>query len=255
MIPIKSKEEIASMREACRVAATVLSRLREMVAPGVNTYDLDQAGREFMRELGAKSACHNYRTGRLVFPAHTCLSVNDEVVHGIGKLQRVLEDGDVISLDVVVEHDGFIGDNAATVAVGEVNGETARLLKVTEESLAAGIAVAREGKRVGDISSTVQRYVESRGFSVVRQFVGHGVGRSMHEEPQIPNFGRKGTGPKLRAGMTLAIEPMVNQGGSSVRVLPDGWTVVTEDGTPSAHFEHTVLITSGEPEILTQLKF
>jgi len=255
MIPIKSKDEILRMREACRVAATVLDRLRNLVAPGVSTYDLDQAGKEFMRELGARSACHNYRLGNLVFPAFTCLSINEEVVHGIGRLQRILRDGDIISLDVVVEYGGFVGDNAATVPVGKVDPGHELLLQVTEEALYAGIAMAREGKRVGDISHVIQRHVESRKLSVVRQFVGHGVGRSMHEEPQIPNFGRKGTGPKLRAGMTLAIEPMVNLGGSAVKVLPDGWTVVTEDGTPSAHFEHTVLVTAGEPEILTRLKF
>lgn len=239
------------MRAACAVAATVLGRLKSLVAPGVNTYDLDQEARRLIADLGGKSACHNYRVGRNSFPSYTCLSVNDEVVHGIGTLKRVLVDGDIIALDVVVSYDGFIGDNAATVGVGSLRPEVDRLLEVTEEALYLGISRAKCGGRVGDISSTIQGYVESRGFSVVREFVGHGVGVSMHEEPQIPNFGKKGTGARLKPGMTLAIEPMVNVGKPGVSILEDGWTVVTADGKPSAHFEHTVLITTGEPEILT----
>lgn len=254
MIPIKTPDEIEKMREACRVAATVLDRIKAHVAPGVNTYDLDQEAKRLITELGATSACHNYRVGRQTFPSYSCLSVNEEVVHGIGTLKRVLHEGDVIALDVVISYNGFVGDNAATIGVGQLSPEVEDLLKVTEKSLYAGISRAREGNRVGDISNAIQRYVESRDFSVVREFVGHGVGVSMHEEPQIPNFGRKGTGPRLRAGMTLAIEPMVNLGKPHVEVLPDGWTVVTSDRKPSAHFEHTVLITAEEPEILTQLK-
>lgn len=254
MIPIKTREETGKMREACRVAATVLDRIKQHVAPGVNTYDLDQEAKRLIEELGATSACHNYRVGRHTYPSYSCLSVNEEVVHGIGSLKRVLQPGDIIALDVVVCYEGFIGDNAATVPVGPVRPEVQHLLRVTEEALYEGIARAVEGNRIGDISHSIQRYVESRNLSVVREFVGHGVGASMHEEPQIPNFGRKGTGPRLRSGMTLAIEPMVNLGGSHVEVLADGWTVVTADREPSAHFEHTILVTSGEPEILTRLK-
>jgi methionyl aminopeptidase len=254
MIPIKTAEEIQKMRESCRVAATVLAKLREFVAPGVNTYDLDQEAKRLIEGLGAKSACHNYQIGRNTYPSYSCLSVNEEVVHGIGSLKRILQEGDIISLDVVVVYDGFVGDNAATVGVGEIRPELAKLLQVTEEALYAAIAEAVAGNRVGDISNTVQRYVESRGMSVVREFVGHGVGVSMHEEPQIPNFGRRKTGARLRPGMTLAIEPMVNLGGPEIEVLADGWTVITADRQASAHFEHTVLITDGEPEILTSLK-
>lgn len=253
MIPIKKANEIEKMRQACRVAATVLDRIRSQVAPGVNTYDLDQEAKRLIAEMGARSACHNYRIGNHTFPSYSCLSVNEEVVHGIGSLKRVLQPGDVIALDVVVWYDGFVGDNAATVRVGEVTPEVDRLLRVTEEALFQGIRRAVSGRRVGDISNSVQKYVESRGLSVVREFVGHGVGAAMHEEPQIPNFGRKGSGPKLRPGMALAIEPMVNLGRAEVEVMPDGWTVVTKDRQPSAHFEHTVLVTEGEPEILTLL--
>lgn len=239
------------MRAACGVAATVLAKLKSFVSPGVNTYDLDQEARRLIASLGGTSACHNYRVGRNTFPSYSCLSVNDEVVHGIGTLKRVLLEGDIVALDVVVSYEGFIGDNAATVSVGAVSPEIDRLLQVTEEALYQGISQAKSGNRVGDVSSIIQRYVESRGFSVVREFVGHGVGASMHEEPQIPNFGKKGTGARLKPGMTLAIEPMVNVGGPAVSILEDGWTVVTSDGKPSAHFEHTVLVTTGEAEILT----
>jgi len=251
MIPVKTEAEIARMREACRIAANVLAGLRAAVREGVTTYELDQLGRDLMMEEGATSACYNYRVGSRRFPAYTCISVNDEVVHGIGSPRRVLRNGDLVSLDVVVSYQGFIGDNACTVPVGEIDPRAEKLLRVTEEALQIGIDQARSGNRVGDISNAVQRHVERNGFSVVREFVGHGVGRSMHEEPQIPNFGRRGSGPRLKPGMTLAIEPMVNMGSAAVRVLDDGWTVVTRDHQPSAHFEHTVLITANEPEILT----
>jgi methionyl aminopeptidase len=251
MIPIKNPEAIKRMREACAVAATVLSRLKEQVRPGVTTHDLDQIGRDLIASFGARSACHGYQLHARRYPAYTCLSVNEEVVHGIGSLKRILRDGDIISLDVVVEYNGYIGDNALTVPVGTIAPRTAELLKVTEEALYLGIKQATVGNRIGDISHTVQAFVESHGFSVVREMVGHGVGRAMHEEPQIPNFGRRNSGEKIRAGMTLAIEPMVNLGGYAVRTLSDGWTVVTTDGQPSAHFEHTVLTTDSGPEILT----
>ncbi len=251
MIPIKNPEAIRRMRESCAIAATVLERLREQVRPGITTKDLDEIGRDLIASLGARSACHGYQLHSRRYPAHTCLSVNEEVVHGIGSLKRILRDGDIISLDVVVEYNGWIGDNATTVPVGAIAPRTAELLKVTEEALHVGIKQAQVGNRIGDISHAVQAYVEARGFSVVREMVGHGVGREMHEEPQIPNFGRKNTGEKIRPGMTLAIEPMVNLGGFQVRTLGDGWTVVTTDGKPSAHFEHTVLTTDSGPEILT----
>ncbi len=251
MIPIKSEAEIEKMRQACRVAATVLDAMRAHVREGVTTYELDQIARDLMLDEGAVSACHNYQVGSRRFPSHTCISVNEEVVHGIASQKRVLRSGDIVALDVTVVYQGYIGDNACTVKVGEVEPLADRLLRVTEEALHVGIEWARAGSRVGDISHSIQRFVEERGFSVVREFVGHGVGRSMHEEPQIPNFGRRGSGPELRPGMTLAIEPMVNAGRPEVEVLGDGWTVVTRDRKPSAHFEHTVLVTAGDPEILT----
>jgi methionyl aminopeptidase len=251
MIPIKNPEAIKRMREACAIAATVLSRLKEQVRPGITTHDLDQIGRDLIASFGARSACHGYQLHSRRYPAYTCLSVNEEVVHGIGSLKRILRDGDIISLDVVVEFNGYIGDNALTVPVGTIAPRTAELLKVTAEALSLGIAQATVGNRIGDISHTVQTFVEAHGFSVVREMVGHGVGRAMHEEPQIPNFGRRNSGEKIKAGMTLAIEPMVNLGGHAVRTLSDGWTIVTADGQPSAHFEHTVLTTDSGPEILT----
>lgn len=251
MIPIKNPEAIKRMREACAVAATVLARLKEQVRPGITTYDLDQIGRDLIASFGARSACHGYQLHSRRYPAYTCLSVNEEVVHGIGSLKRILRDGDIISLDVVVEYNGYIGDNALTVPVGQIAPQTAQLLKVTAEALHLGIQQAVVGNRIGDISHAVQTFVESHGFSVVREMVGHGVGRQMHEEPQIPNFGRRNSGEKIKAGMTLAIEPMVNLGAYAVRTLSDGWTIVTTDGKPSAHFEHTVLTTDSGPEILT----
>ena len=253
MIPIKNKEGIVRMREACAVAATVLQRLKERVAPGISTYDLDQAARELIAQHGAKSACYGYQLGNRRYPAYSCLSVNEEVVHGIGSLKRILREGDIISLDVVVQYNGYIGDNATTVKIGQVPARVDELLRVTEEALAIGIRQATVGNRIGDISESVQKYVESHGFSVVREMVGHGVGVSMHEEPQIPNFldRKKSKTELIRPGMTLAIEPMVNMGGYRTRTLADGWTVVTADGSPAAHFEHTVLTTEQGPEILT----
>lgn len=251
MIPIKNPEAIRRMRESCAIAATVLAKMKAQVRPGITTYDLDQMGRELIASFGARSACHGYQLQSRRYPAYTCLSVNEEVVHGIGSLKRILRDGDIISLDVVVEYNGYIGDNATTVPVGVIAPPAAALLQATEEALAIGIAQAQVGNRIGDISHAVQTFVEARGYGVVREMVGHGVGRAMHEEPQIPNFGRKNTGEKIRPGMTLAIEPMVNLGTYRVRTLADGWTIVTADGSPSAHFEHTVLTTDTGPEILT----
>jgi methionyl aminopeptidase len=251
MIPIKDREGIGRMRESCAIAAAVLHRLKALVQPGISTFDLEQAGRDLIAAHGARSADFGYQIGSRRFPAHTCLSVNEEVVHGIGSLKRILRVGDIISLDITVEYGGYIGDNAITVPVGAIAPRIAELLRTTEQALQIGIQQAQVGNRIGDISHAVQTFVEARGFSVVREMVGHGVGRSMHEEPQIPNFGRRGTGEKIRPGMTLAIEPMVNLGTFRVKTLADGWTVVTADGLPSAHFEHTVLTTERGPEILT----
>lgn len=239
------------MREACRIAASILAKLEVLVEPGVTTYDLDQESKKLMDEVGAISACYNYRVGSRVYPAYSCISVNEEVVHGIGKLKTVLREGDIVTLDVNIIYNGFVGDNAKTVPVGQVSDPIKKLVEATERALLAGIEKAVSGKRVGDISAAIQQFVEKRGYSVVRDFVGHGVGRSMHEEPQIPNFGRRASGPKLSPGMTLAIEPMVNMGGPEVDVLDDGWTAVSRDRLPTAHFEHTVLVQPGKAEILT----
>jgi methionyl aminopeptidase len=204
-----------------------------------------------MVRLGARSACFGYQHGHRRYPAHTCISVNDEVVHGIPSLRRVLREGDIVSLDVVVWKDGYVGDNAFTVPVGPISPANDKLLRISREALVLGVKQAQVGNRIGDISSAIQQYVEAHGFSVVRDMVGHGVGVSMHEPPEIPNFGKPRTGEKIKPGMTLAIEPMVNAGAYKTKTLSDGWTVVTADGSPSAHFEHTVLTTDHGPEILT----
>lgn len=248
---IRSDEEIQSIREACQIAATVLKTLVDATGAGVTTYDLDQLGRKAIKALGADSACFNYRSGKNVFPAHTCISVNEEIVHGIGSMKRVIQPGDLVSLDVVVRHNGYIGDNATTVLIEPVAGENADLVAKTREALEYAIGFARAGNRVGDISHAVQRTIKRHRYGIVRDFVGHGVGKTMHEPPQIPNFGRRGSGALLKPGMALAIEPMINLGTGKVKMLDDGWTAVTGDGKPSAHFEHTVLVTNGEPEILT----
>lgn len=239
------------MREACAIAATVLEKLKPLVRPGITTQDLEEAGRDWIARLGARSACYGYQHGSRRYPAHTCISVNDEIVHGIPSFRRVLRDGDVVSLDIVVWFNGYVGDNAFTVPVGTISPALTDLLRVSREALDLGIRQAQIGNRIGDISATIQAYVESNGFSVVRDMVGHGVGVSMHEPPEIPNFGRKGTGEKIKPGMTLAIEPMVNMGSAKTKTLSDGWTCVSADGSPSAHFEHTVLTTENGPEILT----
>ena len=250
MIPIKSQKEIEKMRQSCRSASDILDRVRELTRPGITTKEVDEAAADFMSEAHVKSAFLGYRLGHRVFPGNICISLNDEVVHGIGS-QRRIQYGDIVKLDIGVIRDGWVGDNATTVPVGIVDERTDQLLRVTENALARAIGVAYEGRRVGDICAEIEDEARRFGFSVVREFVGHGVGRKMHEEPQIPNYGKRGSGPKLKAGMTLAIEPMINIGVSDVRLLEDGWTVRTADGLPSAHFEHTVLVTKGEPEILT----
>jgi methionyl aminopeptidase len=245
-IILKSGADLAAMRAACAVAAKVLDDIAGFVRPGVTTRQMDEFAAERIKFYGAKSAFLGYRK----YPCHTCISVNEEVVHGLAN-DRELQFGDIVSVDVGVNYKGFIGDNARTVAVGGCGVLAQQLLDVTEQSLYLGIKAAVAGNRVSDISRAVQDFVEKNGFSVVREFVGHGVGRSMHEEPQIPNFVDRTMNEKLRAGMTIAIEPMVNAGRPEVKILKDGWTVVTQDGSISAHFEHTVLVTDGEPEILT----
>jgi methionyl aminopeptidase len=245
-IPIKTPSEIEKMRRSCRVASEVLERTGALLEPGISTAQADRAAAAFMQEAGARSAFLNYRG----FPGNICISVNEEVVHGIGGSRRI-QYGDIVKLDIGVIVNGWVGDTATTIPVGIIDPGTQRLLQVTEDTLALAITFATEGRRLGDLCSAVEDEIIANGYSVVREFVGHGVGRKLHEEPQVPNFGRKGTGPRLRAGMVLAIEPMVNMGAGAVKILSDGWTVVTGDGKPSAHFEHTVLITKGEPEILT----
>ncbi|KXU35090.1 methionine aminopeptidase [Cephaloticoccus primus] len=247
----RTKEQVARMRAACAVAAKVLYELKQLVRPGVTTQDLDEAGRDLIAANGARSADYGYQIGNRRYPAHTCISVNEEVVHGVPSLRRVIQDGDIVSIDVTVRYEGYVGDNAVTIPVGEIRPELQKLISVTEHSLVLGIAQARPGNRIGDISHAVQTYVESHGFGVVRDYVGHGVGEQMHEPPEIPNFGKPGRGLVIKPGMTLAIEPMVNLGHYRTKVLSDGWTVVTADGSPSAHFEHTILVTDKGAEILT----
>ncbi len=246
-IPIKTGSEIDAMRIAGGTARDILLTLCDMVKPGVSTLQLDTAAGELMAERDCVSAFLGYRG----FPAQTCISVNEEVVHGIGRSDKIIQNGDVVSIDVGVFKNGWVGDNATTVAVGMIAPETRDLLAATEMSLHIALDHAREGEMLGTLCNAVEAHVKPLGYTVVRQFVGHGVGRELHEEPQVPNFGRKGARPRLKAGMILAVEPMVNMGTPRVKILGDDWTVVTHDGQPSAHFEHTVLVTKGEPEILT----
>ena len=246
MIIIKTPEEIQRMRVSSLIAAQVRDELAQKVAPGVTTGELDAYARELVSKLRAKSSFFGYRG----YPGFICTSVNDEVVHGIPGPRRI-EMGDVVSIDVGVVYDGYVGDTATTVMVGVTDPEVIRLVKVSEQALSAGIAKAVPGGRLSDISHAIEQVVVEAGFSVVREFVGHGIGRSMHEEPQIPNFGPPGKGPRLKEGMTLAIEPMVNLGTAEVEVMSDGWTVLTKDRKPSAHVEHTVAIGAGGAEILT----
>ena len=247
MIPIKTAAEVERMRVACRLSAQLLAEVAAQVRPGTTTGELDAFAAARMRTLGVMSAFFGYGG----FPGYTCISLNEEVVHGIPG-PRAINAGDLVSVDLGVVADGFIGDNATTVRVGAVDAESARLCEVTAAALAAGIAAARAGNRLGDVGHAVQAVAEAAGFSVVRDYCGHGVGRKLHEEPQIPNYGLPGQGPVLRPGMTLAIEPMVNQGTHRVEVLPNRWTVRTRDRKRSAHFEHTVLVVpDGPAEILT----
>ncbi len=245
-IPIKNAAAIAKMRVAGAAASRVLQGLLKEVAVGVTTGQIDQKCAELIAKEGGKSAFLGYRG----FPGQACISVNEEIVHGIGG-PRVLKEGDVISIDVGIVKDGWIGDNASTVAVGVIPDETKRLLMATEESLYAAIEQVKAGVRLGDVCGAVEAHIKPFGFGVVREFVGHGVGKRLHEEPQVPNYRPQGRTPKLKAGMILAIEPMVNQGTAKVKMLDDGWTVISKDSSPSAHFEHTVLVTDDGAEILT----
>jgi methionyl aminopeptidase len=248
VIVCKSASEIERMRAANMLVADVLHELETLVAPGVTTADLDGAAEKLVRAAGAEPAFKGYRG----YPATLCASINEEVVHGIPSKKRALGEGDIVSLDMGVKLNGFYGDSAVTVPVGRVSDGVLKLLKVTQEALELAIAQVRVGGRVSDIGHAVQRHVEANGFSVVREFVGHGIGSSLHEDPQIANYGEPGRGPRLAEGMVLAIEPMVNMGRSAVKVLADGWTAVTRDGSLSAHFEHTVAVTRDGPLVLTQ---
>ncbi len=252
MVRLKTKREIELIRESSKIVADVLKLIGAHAKPGVTTLQLDRLAEDYIRSMGGKPAFKGYGHSKSnPFPGTLCTSVNDEVVHGIPS-KRVLRDGDLLSVDVGVHKDGWYGDGAHSFAIGEVSEDLQRLMEATEEALYAGIAQAKVGNRVHDISAAIQRHVEGHGFSVVRDLVGHGVGAALHEEPAVPNFGHPGTGIKLKEGMTLAIEPMVNAGGWEVKVDADGWTVRTLDGSASAHFEHTIAIVNGKAEILTQ---
>ena len=246
MITLKSTREIDAMRRAGKITAAARALAGDMVKPGVTTREIDTAVRRFIRSQGAEPSFLGYNG----YPASVCVSVNDEVIHGIPG-ERALEEGDVVSIDVGAYIDGFHGDCAATYACGTISDEARRLIDVTRQSFFEGVKFAREGCRVSDIGHAVQEYVEANGFSVVREYVGHGVGRQMHEAPEVPNFGAPGHGAKLLRGMTLAVEPMVNMGAAAIRQMPDGWTVKTADGKYAAHYENTLLITAGDPELLT----
>jgi methionyl aminopeptidase len=246
-ITIKSEKEIELMRESGRILSIVLEELKQYIRPGLSTLDIDKKCREIIKSFDCTPSFLNYQG----FPASLCVSINDEVVHGIPSKERILRDGDIVSLDGGVIYKGYHSDAARTIAVGEISKEAKQLIEVTEQSFYEGIKFAKQGHHLHEISEAIQNYVESFGYSVVRDLVGHGIGRKLHEEPQIPNFKQKRRGPKLEAGMTLAIEPMVNIGRYDVVWMEDDWTVVTADGTLSAHYENTVLITDGEPEILT----
>jgi methionyl aminopeptidase len=252
-LELKSKDDLERMRRAGQIVAEVLERLKEEVKPGVTTLELDRIAEEITRKRGAVPAFKGYRVGNRVFPASLCVAINDEVVHGIPSRERTLKEGDIIGLDFGVVVDGYYGDAAVTVAVGKITPEAHHLLDATRESLWQGIRSIHVGGRLGDLSHAIQSYAEEAGLSVVREFVGHGIGRRLHEEPQVPNFGEPGKGRLLREGMVLAIEPMLNLGEPGVFLKEDGWTAVTRDGSLSAHFEHSVAVTAEGPVVLTQI--
>lgn len=249
MIVLKTSRELGFMREACRISAGALQLVGKCVEPGISTLELDKIAEDYIRSQGATPNFKGYSG----YPATACISINNEVIHGIPSKKRILKAGDIVSVDLGAALEGYNGDNAATFAVGDIDPEAKRLIDATRESLYEGIAAARAGGRIGDIGSAIQRYVEARGFSVVREFVGHGIGTKLHEAPEVPNFGTPGKGIRLMPGMTIAIEPMINMGLPGVKTLSDGWTVETKDGSLSAHFEHTVAITSDGAQILTNI--
>ena len=247
MIVLKTGRELKIMREACRISAGALKIAGDAVEPGVTTAEIDAIAEKYIRSQGGVPNFKNYEG----YPATACISINNEVIHGIPNKHRVIKAGDIVSIDLGAKFDGYNGDNAATFACGEISEQAKRLIDTTRESLYKGIAAAVVGGRIGDIGHAVQQYAEERGFSVVREFVGHGVGTELHESPEVPNFGTPGRGIRLMPGMTIAIEPMINAGKEKVKVMPDGWTVLTQDGSLSAHFEHTIAITPEGPQILT----
>lgn len=253
MIVLKSREEIETLRRANRIVAQILSELKRMVRPGVTTGEIDRAAEDLTRRAGARPAFKGYQVDDKPFPRTICISINDEVVHGIPSDSRRLVEGDIVGLDFGVLYNGYYGDAAVTVPVGRVDPESEKLLRVTEAALWEGIEHARPGKRLGDVSAAIQERAERNGFSVVRDFVGHGIGTQLHEDPQVPNWGSRNRGVRLRPGMVLAIEPMINAGASDVEILGDGWTAVTRDGRRSAHFEHSVAITENGPIVLSQM--
>ena len=256
MVTIKSKREIELMKKACKVVALTYQELEKHIKPGISTWELDQIAEKTMRSLGAIPAEKGYDSGiRGIpkFPASICVSINDEVIHGIPSKTRFLKEGDIVSIDTVALKDGYNGDAARTFAVGKTTKENQRLIDVTKQAFFEGIKYAKPGNRIGDVCHAIGEYVHSQGFSVVREFQGHGIGREMHEDPGIPNYGKAGRGIRLEPGMTLAIEPMVIQGKPNILELEDGWTIITEDGSMAAHYENTILITEKEPEILTIL--
>ena len=256
MITIKSKKEIEYMKEACKVVAHIYDELEKSIKPGMTTWDIDQIAEQIMIKHGAIPAEKGYSVGIKGvpdFPAATCVSVNDEIIHGIPSKTKYIKEGDIVSVDTVALKNGFNGDAARTFIVGETSKDAKRLVEITKKAFYEGIKYAKPGYRIGDISHAIGEYVKSQGYSVVREFQGHGIGREMHEDPGIPNYGKAGKGPRIEPGMTLAIEPMVIQGKPNILELDDGWTIVTEDGSLSAHYENTILITEKEPEILTIL--
>lgn len=251
MIVLKTNRELSLMKDACKITANALKLAGEMVKPGVSTWEIDKEIRRFIEKAGAKPSFLGYEGPGGKFPASSCISVNEVVIHGIPSKRQILKEGDIVDIDIGAYYNGFHGDCAWTYPCGAVSAETRRLLDTTRESLFQGIAQAKVGNRIGDIGNAVQEYAEARNYSVVREFVGHGVGARLHEDPSVPNYGTPGRGVRLLAGMTIAIEPMINQGVKEVEILPDGWTTVTKDDALSAHFEHTIAITPNGPVILT----
>lgn len=254
MVDIKSKNEIEIMKEACKIAARTQKEVEKAIRPGISTWELDQIAEKYIRSQGAIPAEKGYPSGEKGipdFPASTCISVNDEVIHGIPSKKVILKEGDIVSVDLVVYKNGFNGDCARTFIVGKTSKENERLVNITKQAFYEGIKFAKVGNRLGDVSHAIGEYIEKNGYSVVREFQGHGIGRQMHEDPGIPNYGKAGRGIRLEPGMTLAIEPMVIAGKPGILELDDGWTIITEDGTNAAHYENTILITEKEPEVLT----